>query len=86
MALSRDACTGGDGMNRELVETVAKDMCECGPLSTCEWVELEDAGRDEYRSDAMAAIKATGWHLLSQLEGSESPSEMRAKIAKECGL
>lgn len=73
-------------MNRELVETVAKDMCECGPLSTCEWVELEDAGRDEYRSDAMAAIRAVSEHLLTELAGFNSACEMRTKIAKECGL
>ena len=69
-------------MNQELVEKVAESSNHMdGKL-----IEFPDYIADPLRQDAMAAIKATGWHLRSELEGSESPCEMRAKIAKECGL
>ena len=61
-------------MNQELVKEVALTM--------------DAASMRGYAMESVAeeAIKATGRHLLSELEGSESPCEMRAKIVKECGL
>ena len=61
-------------MNYDLVKDVA--------------LTIDYASMRGYAMESVAeeAIKATGRHLLSELEGSESPCEMRAKIAKECGL
>lgn len=69
-------------MNQELVDRIAESSNHIGGKLS----ELPNYLAKPLRRDAMVAIKATGWHLLSELEGSESPCEMRAKIAKECGL
>ena len=61
-------------MNYDLVKDVA--------------LTIDYASMRGYAMESVAeeAIKATGRHLLSELEGFESPCEMRAKIVKECGL
>ena len=61
-------------MNQELVKDVA--------------LTIDYASMRGYAMESVAeeAIKATGRHLLSELEGFESPCEMRTKIAKECGI
>ena len=61
-------------MNQELVKEVALTM--------------DAASMRGYAMESVAeeAIKATGRHLLAELEGFEWACEMRAKIAKECGI
>ena len=61
-------------MNQELVKEVALTM--------------DAASMRGYAMESVAeeAIKVMGEHLLKELEGSESPCEMRTKIAKECGI
>ena len=61
-------------MNYDLVKDVALTI----DYASMRGYMLEDRAEE--------AIKVTGEHLLSELEGSESPCEMRAKIKKECGL
>ena len=61
-------------MNQELVKEVALTM----DAASMRGYTMENVAEE--------AIKATGRHLLSELEGFESPCEMRTKIAKECGI
>ena len=79
--MPNDARTGGDGMNQELIEQVAMAMCQLGPLSTTTWEEIEDAGRDEYRSDAMAAVRAVGDYLVNAV-----PDDSADDVREALGL
>ena len=68
-------------MNQELIEKVAMAMCQLGPLSTTTWEEIEDAGRDEYLSDAMAAVRAVGEYLLDAV-----PDDKADDVRKALGI
>ena len=66
-------------MNRKLIERVQDRIYT---LLSGKYGDFGVPSEEE----AQAVLKTVGEHLLMELEGSESPCEMRAKIKKECGL